>query len=49
MFLALLIKINVAHPTVQLEENEAHPEFGNYKMILAQAMHLIGCISAIQR
>ena len=49
MFSALLIKINVAPPTVQLKENEAHSEFWQCKMIMAQAMRLIGCISAIQR
>jgi len=42
------LPIFVAAPTVQFEENAAHPEFGNHKMILAQANCLTGCISAIQ-
>ena len=40
--------INVAAPIVNFKENAAHPEFGNHKTIIAQAICLMGCISVIQ-
>ena len=39
--------INVAAPIVHMKENATHPEIGN-QTILAQAICLTGCISAIQ-
>ena len=40
--------INVVAPIVHFKENAAHPKFGNHKTIMAQAICLTGCISAIQ-